>query len=1142
MTVAQEVSAVTVSPPADTVAAVGDTVRLVAEATDANGHGVMGAEFSWLSSDTLVVGVDASGMVTAVGNGTARITATAGGASGTAAVTVIQSPDSVAVSPTEATIAALVDTLRLAAEAFDANGHAVAAAEFWWESGDAAVATVNGSGLVTGVGNGTATITARAGTASGSATVTVAQVVTAVTVTPVADTLTVGDTLRLQAEAFDANEHAIVDAEFSWESSDVSVAIVDSSGLVQALAEGKATVTASSSEVPGRAELVVATPIPSAERGVLEALFRATGGSGWVDAENWLTDAPLHDWHGVFVDDQGRVIGLDLTRNSLAGPIPSALAALAHLEWIRFGDNELTGLIPPALGRLANLRELVLVRNNLAGPIPPTLGDLTALRRLDLLGAGVTGPIPPSLGGLENLEELWLHGNRLAGSIPPELGDLGSLRLLTIGGTLPSDLVGSIPPELGRLANLEMLSLFWTGLTGPIPPELGSLHNLRILSLHSNDLTGPIPPELGDLANLRELRLSGNELTDPIPPELGRLATLEELALGWNNLAGPIPPELGDLARLRSLALNDNSLTGPIPPELGDLAALERLHLSANDLTGAVPPEFGGLISLRELLLRDNPDMSGPLPASLTRLTSLESMHTQGTGLCAPADAGFQAWLATVPNQRVAACGVESASFYLVQAVQSREFPVALVGGEEALLRVFVTAGRENDVDRPPVRASFYLDSVLAEVVDIPGGAGPVPTAPDESSLARTANAVIRAPLVQPGLEVVVEIDPDGTLPRELGITKRIPETGRAPVDVRAMPLLDLTLVPFLWTEDPDSAVLAAVDGMADDPEDHELLRQTHTLLPVVDLRLSAHEPVMSSSTDASDLLNQTHAIRVMEGGGGHYMGLMSGLSDAGIAHIAGRTSFSVPDSRIMAHELGHNLSLLHTAWPPPVDQTYPHAQGTIGAWGYSHDDEELVPPDWYDLMSYSFPGWISDYHYSKALRFRLADVGARGAATGSPGESLLLWGGVDAAGAPYLEPAFVVDAPITPPLAGGEYRIAGEDSEGRELFSTRFDMLEIADSEGSSSFALVVPADPSWTGVLASITLSGPAGSATLDGDTNQPMAILRSARTGQVRGILRDPSWPEHAATDGVGLGLAGGLDVLFSRGIPDGAAWRR
>ena len=197
-------------------------------------------EFSWESSDNSVATVDASGLVTAVANGTATITATAGEASGSATVTVAQVVSSVTVAPMEASIAALGDTLRLTAEAIDANGHAVAGAEFSWGSSDDAVATVDASGLVTAVANGTATIAATAGEASGSATVTVAQVVSSVTVAPAeASIAALGDTLRLTAEAFDANGHAVAGAEFSWETSDESVATVDAMGLVTAIASGE---------------------------------------------------------------------------------------------------------------------------------------------------------------------------------------------------------------------------------------------------------------------------------------------------------------------------------------------------------------------------------------------------------------------------------------------------------------------------------------------------------------------------------------------------------------------------------------------------------------------------------------------------------------------------------------------------------------------------------------------------------------------------------------------------------------------------------------------------------------------------------------------------------------------------------------
>ena len=263
VTVSQEVGAVTVTPAADTLVALEDTVQFSAEAFDPNGHAVEGAEFAWSSSDTLVATVDTSGLVTAAGNGTATITAMAGSVSGTAAVTVSQEVGAVTVTPAADTLVALEDTVQFSAEAFDPNGHAVEGAEFAWSSSDTLVATVDTSGLVTAAGNGTATITAMAGSVSGTAAVTVSQEVGAVTVTPAADTLVAfGDTVRLSAKAFDPNGHAVEGAEFAWSSSDTLVATVDTSGLVTALDAGEVVVTATSSGVSGHADLTVVSPAP----------------------------------------------------------------------------------------------------------------------------------------------------------------------------------------------------------------------------------------------------------------------------------------------------------------------------------------------------------------------------------------------------------------------------------------------------------------------------------------------------------------------------------------------------------------------------------------------------------------------------------------------------------------------------------------------------------------------------------------------------------------------------------------------------------------------------------------------------------------------------------------------------------------
>ncbi|MXW35469.1 MAG: hypothetical protein F4Z60_07985 [Chloroflexi bacterium] len=200
------------------------------------------------------------------------------------------------------------------------------------------------------------------------------------------------------------------------------------------------------------------------------------------------------------------------------------------------------------------------------------------------------------------------------------------------------------------------------------------------------------------------------------------------------------------------------------------------------------------------------------------------------------------------------------------------------------------------------------------------------------------------------------------------------------------------------------------------------------------------------------------------------------------------------------------------------------------------------MPQSTPDLMSYCGPpDGSSDYHFIKALRFRLVDEGG-GAATPATTRSLLVWGGVDAENAPFLEPAFVVDAPPLVPQSDGDYELTGWAADGGALFSLSFAMPEVADGEGEGSFVFALPVQPAWAENLASITLSGPEGSATLDGSTDRPMAILRNSRTGQVRGFLRDPAPPTQAAADAVGGAAGQGTEVLFSRGIPGANAWRR
>src|SRR5213082_2082750 len=166
------VASVTVTPTAPTVQ-VGQTVQLAATPKDANGNPLSGRVVTWSSNSTAVATVDGNGLVTAVAAGAATITATSEGQSGTASVTVSSIPvASVTVSPSPASVQQGA-TVQLTATPKDANGNPLSGRVVTWSSNNTAVATVNGSGLVTGVAAGSATITATSEGKSGTSAVTV---------------------------------------------------------------------------------------------------------------------------------------------------------------------------------------------------------------------------------------------------------------------------------------------------------------------------------------------------------------------------------------------------------------------------------------------------------------------------------------------------------------------------------------------------------------------------------------------------------------------------------------------------------------------------------------------------------------------------------------------------------------------------------------------------------------------------------------------------------------------------------------------------------------------------------------------------------------------------------------------------------
>ena len=182
----------------------------------------------------------------------------------------------------------------------------------------------------------------------------------------------------------------------------------------------------------------------------------SAGGANWASGDNWLSDRPLNEWHGVETDARGRVTALRLPRNNLSGEPPAALGELPNLRVLELQGNSLSGAIPPELGGAAYLRYLNLADNNLSGAIPDALGGLARLNHLDLSRNGLSGEIPPALGELSRIKNLDLSHNSLSGGLPDALGGLTSLTDLHLGGNA---LTGCVPRALSALPYSDLPSL-----------------------------------------------------------------------------------------------------------------------------------------------------------------------------------------------------------------------------------------------------------------------------------------------------------------------------------------------------------------------------------------------------------------------------------------------------------------------------------------------------------------------------------------------------------------------------------------------------------------------------------------------------------------------------------------------------------
>lgn len=207
---------------------------------------------TWSSSNTSVATVNSNGMVTAVSAGTAKITATVLGLNAECAITVenVSIPlQSISLSETEVTLN-VGENKTLEVTYNPAN--TTDAKNVMWSSGNENIATVDSYGKITAVSAGTTEIIATVGTKTAKCTVLVKK--------PLSISLDITNlTLPCQQikQLTVSYNQENVSKNVTWTTSDDSIVTVNQNGLITALKEGTATITATVNDISATCTVTV---------------------------------------------------------------------------------------------------------------------------------------------------------------------------------------------------------------------------------------------------------------------------------------------------------------------------------------------------------------------------------------------------------------------------------------------------------------------------------------------------------------------------------------------------------------------------------------------------------------------------------------------------------------------------------------------------------------------------------------------------------------------------------------------------------------------------------------------------------------------------------------------------------------------
>jgi uncharacterized protein YjdB len=264
MTVTPALTAVVVTPVNPSIAK-GEHEQFTATARFSDDSSAdITSQVTWSSGTTSVATISAAGLASTLAVGSATISASFDGVSGSTVLTVTAAVlTSIAVTPANPSVP------KGDSEQFTATGTMSDSTtedltgQVVWASSRTSVATVNAAGLAATIAQGTSTISATLGGLSGSTTLTVAApALISIAVTPANETVPRGENLQFTATGTLSDQTTEdLTSQVTWASGTPAAATISASGLATAVGQGNSTISATLNGVTGSTGLTIGAAV-----------------------------------------------------------------------------------------------------------------------------------------------------------------------------------------------------------------------------------------------------------------------------------------------------------------------------------------------------------------------------------------------------------------------------------------------------------------------------------------------------------------------------------------------------------------------------------------------------------------------------------------------------------------------------------------------------------------------------------------------------------------------------------------------------------------------------------------------------------------------------------------------------------------